>query len=121
MIKLFFAKELFGDIFYFDISKPARILLRFVKPKKTIKPFIFNLDEVRNKSGESRVVKMLGEDLNDVCKDFELNLLDKSSFIDKFGSKFDKRKVVTYFKKRLDNDTKNIVIFIDIQRAKRSA
>jgi len=114
VIKLFFARKPYGEVFYFYISKPAKILLRLLKLEKTIKPFVFNMDEIRNKSGETRLVKIIGEDLNDVCKDLELNVLNKSPFIQNFGAKFDKRKVVTYFKKRLDNDIKNIVIFINI-------
>jgi len=114
VVKLFFAVKLYDEIFYFDISKPARILLRLLKPKQAIKPFLFNLDEIRNESGESRIVKVLEKDLNDVCKELELNLLHKSPFINKFGAKFNKKKVIFYFKKRLGFEIRNVVIFINV-------
>jgi hypothetical protein len=114
IIKARFSINAYDETYYFDISNFGKVLLRTLRLIQWIKPLKFNLDEIRNKSGKSRFVKMIGEDLNDVFKDIELNLLGKSLFLDQFSCKFDKKVVVTYFKKRLWNEIKNVVVFMNV-------
>ncbi len=59
-------------------------------------------------------VKIIGEDLNAVCKDIGEKLLKKNQFINEFGKNFDKEKVVLYFKKHLGKEIKDIVVFINV-------
>jgi len=103
----------YNEVYYFDISRTGKLLLRLLRLNQCIKPFIFSLDDVRDESGESRFVKITG-DLNDICKAMEDEVLRKDSFIDVLGKVFNKDKVVFYFIKRLGLETKDIVAFINV-------
>ena len=114
IIKILCSGRIFDEIFYFNISKPARILLRFLKPKKDIKPFTFNLDEIRTESGENITVRIFGEDSNNVCRDLELNRIIKNPFVKKFGDKFNRKKVIYYFKRRHGREMRDVVVFVNV-------
>ncbi len=100
-------------VYYFDISKAGKILLGLLKSNQYIDLFLFNVDEIRDKSGESCAVKIWG-DFNTVFLDVEEKLLKKSPFLAELGRKFDEKKVILYFTKHLYPRLFEIIVFLNV-------
>jgi len=113
IIKILCSMRIFDEIYYFDISKIGKMLLDFLKLNEYVKQFSFVLNEVRDETDESRIFK-INHDLRSISNATERNLLEKSQFITKFGEKFNKKKVILYYKKRLSQDIKDVVLFINV-------
>ena len=114
IVKILCSGRIFDEIYYFDISKIGKMLLNFLKLNEYVMHFNFLLDEVRDETGKSRFFKIYHEDLFIVCNSIERNLLEKCQFITKFGERFNKKKVILYFKKRFGSEIRDVVIFINV-------
>ncbi|MCP4265430.1 MAG: hypothetical protein GY777_07630 [Candidatus Brocadiaceae bacterium] len=112
--KAYFSRKTNDKIYYFDISRTGKILQGLLGSNQHIAPFIFNLDEVRDESGKGRVVKIFGEDLNEVCMDIGEELKKENQFVTELGKKFDKEKVVLFFMKRIAFEIQDVVAFINV-------
>lgn len=113
-VKILFSSKHYDEIYYFDITRPGKIIVDLFNLTPRVKPIIFKMDEVRHPSGESRLPGIIGEDLNNVCRDIEDKLLRKSRLLDGFGKQFETDNILLYFRKYFRREIKDIVIFVNV-------
>lgn len=114
LIKIRFSAKSFNEIYYFDISKTSKYLMRLLRLKQIVKPFEFRLAEVKDKSGELCFQRIYGRDLISVCNAIEEEIFKKSAFINNFGKMFNRENVLLYFRKIANKEVSNIVVFINV-------
>ncbi|MBU0686393.1 MAG: hypothetical protein KKB81_00880, partial [Candidatus Margulisbacteria bacterium] len=114
VVALGFSFMLADQIYYFNISRPAKFMLSFFKLSSRVKEFKFGLHEVKHESGESYIPKAIENDLIGICNDIENKILRKNSFIREFGSFFDAEKIIMYFRKMCCRKIEGVIILMSV-------
>jgi len=115
VIKLFFARNLYDEIFYFDISKAGKVVLKCLGLDQHLRPFDFKLSELEDETGETLFVRIYRRDLYNVYKDIRSELCENNQLIADFAKRFDKEKTESYFMKYfLREFNKDIIIYINV-------
>lgn len=113
LIQICLLSKSYDEIYYFNISPLSNILLISLGLRQFVKPFKFQLAEVKDKSGTAYFPKIYGKDLIYVCDSIEEELR-KNAFILKFGEMFGVEKVILYFRKIANRETSDLVVYINV-------
>jgi len=113
-VRAFLCRKKYDEVYYFNISRVGRMVLKQLGLGEHVRPFEFKLWELKDSNGESRFVRIFGEDLNDAYKGIRSELCENNQFIAEFGKRFDEEKVKSFYMKYFGSEIKDIVIFINV-------
>ena len=75
-LRLLFCRKAYDKSFYFDASMGARRILDSTGLAQSVKPFTFQLSEIKDGNGESRFVRIYGKDVNEIYNSYLENGYD---------------------------------------------
>ncbi|MFH0771698.1 MAG: hypothetical protein V1933_03675 [Candidatus Omnitrophota bacterium] len=114
LFSLFLSRKTNEEIFYFDASFFAKTFLKFFKPFKRVKPYDFNISELRDENNESLSKKIFREDLFEICDGIRIRLDEKSRFFNAMGKMFDREKISIFYAKIAAFELIEKVTFINV-------
>lgn len=113
IIPLYFLLKTYDEIYYFDISKTAEVLLSLLKLKQHVKPFEFKLSEVKDSSGSCCEAQIRASIIK-TCDAITDAVLRRSPFINSFGRLFDTEMVIFFFRRIVFKEIEKVVIFMNV-------
>lgn len=102
------------EVYYFNISAAGKVLLGLLNMKDRVKPFEFNLYEVKDSTGQCYFPKIYGKDIVAVCDAIENDILRKNPLIETFGKIFDREKIILYFRKIASKEITEDIVFLNV-------
>lgn len=109
-----FSFRKYDEVYYFDISKEAKTLLKYFRLNKHIKCFDFHLAELRDKNGENFIRRIYVTDLINICNKIKDEVLEVNPFINVFSNLFNHEKIMLFFRKVIMMELRNIIVFINV-------
>mgnify|MGYP001617470708 CR=1 FL=1 len=113
LLSLLLPFKKYDEIYYFNISGAANFLLKCFKLNKYIKYFDFYLSELKDELGESYYQRIFGKDLINICDEIRDKVLKNEPFINAFGKLFNLGKIIIFFRKFVQMELNDTVIFMN--------